>query len=203
MEPPSPPHAFSPFLQFLDESDLFGIDIWKGTGLEGNAYFAARNDSVPLIRASQSNDIAAVRTLISSPGIRIDEGGLEKETALHMTCALGYSEIVETLISAGASVNLTDDHGSTPSGSLHSFLSLERVRQSHAHPSRSWSRSASYCWFSINAHNMDAVRILTPLIPLDFPGGASRRHITEAAVHSAIRHAKTEILEFLIQRGAS
>ncbi|KAK7464414.1 hypothetical protein VKT23_006581 [Stygiomarasmius scandens] len=95
-----PPHAFSPFLNPVDESDAF-FDIWRNTGLKGQAYFAARNDAVSLIVAAQSNNLEMVQTLISR-GVTIDEKGLEGETALHMGSALGYVDVVRTLIDAGS-----------------------------------------------------------------------------------------------------
>ncbi|KAJ7462132.1 ankyrin repeat-containing domain protein [Mycena latifolia] len=210
MEPPSPPHAFSPFLHYIDESDMCYLDIWRSTGLEGTAYFAARNDAVPLIRASQSNDLAAVRKLISSPGLRIDEGGLERETALHMACALGYAQMVEVLIGASASVNATDHVGSTPLVHCTRFCSpsdsakvVTMLLAAGANPLHIVGVDGAHyppLWFSINAHNMPAVRLLAPLTPFGFLG-SSAYHINHAAVHGALRNADTEILEFLIESG--
>ncbi|KAJ7670261.1 ankyrin repeat-containing domain protein [Mycena rosella] len=212
MELPSPPHAFSPRLAFFDEDSVF-FDIWRGTGLEGTAYFAARNDSVPLIRASQTNDIAAVQNLISSPGLRIDESGLEGETALHMACALGYAEVAEALISAGASLDATDHEGVTPLVHCTRFCPpndsarvVTILLAAGANPLHIVGLDlARYppLWFAINAHNMSAVRILAPLTPLDFPSESYHRHITDAAIYSAATHshANTEVLEFLIECG--
>ncbi|KAJ7281652.1 ankyrin repeat-containing domain protein [Mycena rebaudengoi] len=211
MELPSPPYAFSPFLQSFDESDL-AFDIWRGTGLKGTAYFAARNDSVPLVRASQLNDIAAVQNLISSPGLRIDESGLEGETALHMACALGYAEIAEILVAAGASVNAADHEGSTPLVHCTRFCPTNDSARvvtillaAGADPLHAVSVDLARfppLWFSINNHNMSAVRLLAPLTPLDFPGSPSPKHyITDVAVYSAVKHADTDILEFLIESG--
>ncbi|KAJ7171586.1 ankyrin repeat-containing domain protein [Mycena crocata] len=210
MELPSPPHAFSPFLQFFeDDSFLFN---WRDTGLKGAAYFSARNDPVPLVRASQSNDIAGVQNLISSPGVRIDEGGLEGETALHMASALGYADIVETLITAGASVNATDHEGSTslvhctrfcPENDSARVVTI--LLTAGADPLHAVSvdlERVPPLWFSIRNHNMSAVRLLAPLTPLDFPGSSSpKRYITDVAVYGAVTHADTQILEFLIESG--
>ncbi|KAJ7171031.1 hypothetical protein C8R46DRAFT_1349162 [Mycena filopes] len=46
---------------------------------------------------------------------------------------------------------------------------------------------------------MGAIRVLTPLTPLDFPNGS--HYITDVAVSGAVRHADTSVLEFLVAAG--
>ncbi|KAK7042980.1 hypothetical protein VNI00_008717 [Paramarasmius palmivorus] len=207
---PSPPHAFSPFLNYYDEFDSM-VDIWRGTGLTGEAYFAARNDSIPLIAASQSNNIASVQDLISQKAA-LDAKGLEGETALHMAAALGYIEIVKALIAAGASADVVDSEGSTPLIHCIRFCPADLASQvasillsAGASPTHMVTVDISRhtpLWFAIQAHNEALVRLLEPLTPraLDvYPPETGRNHIIDAAISGGDKHADTSILQFLIQ----
>ncbi|KAI3621462.1 inversin protein alternative isoform, partial [Moniliophthora roreri] len=208
---PSPPHAFSPFLNYYDETDSM-VDIWKGTGLTGNAYFAARNNAIPLIVAAQTNNLASVQTLISKR-VALDDKGLEGETALHMAAALGYIEIIEALIAAGASVDATDEEGSTPLIHCTRFCPLGAASQvasillsAGADPAHMVIIDLcrhSPLWFAIQAHAEALVRLLEPLVPREldvYPPETGRNHIIDAAISGADKSADTSILDYLIQK---
>lgn len=49
----------------------------------------------------------------------VDETNVESKTALHLACEAGFKEIIEILMSFGASVNTTDKDGKTPLELLH------------------------------------------------------------------------------------
>ncbi|KAF5337650.1 hypothetical protein D9758_013016 [Tetrapyrgos nigripes] len=209
---PFPPHAFSPFLNYYDPSDSF-VDIWRGTGLTGDAYFASRNDSIPLIVAAQSGNLPLVQQLISQ-GPPVDQKGLEGETALHMASALGHLSIVRALISAGALVDALDVEGSTPlihairfcppdvAGEIATTL-LSAGANPVAMVTVDISRHPPL-WFAIRAHKLALVRLLEPLTPQEldvYPPGSvtSRNYVIDAAIMDADSSGDTSILEFLIR----
>lgn len=213
---PSPPHAFRPWLNYHDEyqSPFDPFEIWRGTGLRGEAYFAARNDSIPLIVASQTNDLSSVQDLISR-NVPLDEKGMEGETALHMAGALGHKEIVETLIAAGASVNATDEEGSTPLIHCIRFCPAETVNEiasillsAGASPTHMITLDRDLAshpplWFAVSRYNNEAlVRLLHPLTPrsLDyFPAGSGRNWLVDVAISGADKTDDTSVLQFLIE----
>ncbi|THV06396.1 ankyrin [Dendrothele bispora CBS 962.96] len=212
---PSPPLAlFSPFLNYYDQSDSM-VDIWRGTGLTGDAYFAARNDSRPLIVAAQSDNLPLVEQLISQNRSLLDQKGLEGETALHMAAALGHLTIVKELIEAEASVDALDEEGSTPLIHAIRFCPPDAAEEivtallsAGANPTQMVTVDISQhppLWFAIKAHKLSLIRLLEPLTSRDLdvypPGSAtSRNHILDAAIIDADSYDDASILDFLIQK---
>lgn len=182
-ETPNPPHAFDPRLHFIDECDIFW-DIWRGTGLTGTAYFAARNDKVPLIVAAQNNDLPEVQRLLTSSessegATNINEVGLEDESALHMAAALGHLSIVEALLAAGANPSLKDGEGSTPLIHCARFCPPEKsvdVVKALIAAGANPLEAASYdlapipvLGYAIRSLNIPLIQYLVPFTPLDYP----------------------------------
>ncbi|PPR02309.1 hypothetical protein CVT24_011647 [Panaeolus cyanescens] len=212
-ETPNPPHAFSPRLRFVDSSDIFW-DEWRGTGLTGTAYFAARNDKVPLIVAAQKNDLQTVQHLLASEEkIKLDEVGLEGESALHMAAALGYLPVVEALIVAGANTSLQDIEGSTPLIHCARFCPPEKsvdIAKALIAGGASPLEAASYdlapvpvLGYAIQSFNLPLTQYLTPLTPLDYPTDLpNNRYIVTEALGAASRsHNGVVILKYLLEQG--
>ncbi len=74
------------------------------------------NENNALFLASEYNHLNLVKYLVGKKGIFLDVVCREKDnkTPLHIACEKGYKDIVNCLTSAGANVNVKDDHSLTP-----------------------------------------------------------------------------------------
>lgn len=55
-----------------------------------------------------------MKFLLSQKGISVDAKGPRKRTALHCAAFFGYGVLVDSLLKAGAKVEVVDDDGVTP-----------------------------------------------------------------------------------------
>uniref|UniRef100_A0A1X7T627 Death domain-containing protein n=1 Tax=Amphimedon queenslandica TaxID=400682 RepID=A0A1X7T627_AMPQE len=66
-----------------------------------------------LLEAVTAGNIEAVEFLLQLETVNIDHTNEEGKTALMLACKRGHEDIVHSLLSAGANVNIQDNHGQT------------------------------------------------------------------------------------------
>ena len=69
-----------------------------------------KNDS-PLHSAVKLGQLEEVRKLLGEPDVDVNCLNSNRETPLHLACALGHSSIIELLIAYGANVFIKDSNG--------------------------------------------------------------------------------------------
>ena len=125
-----PPHAFNPWIvrhlalhactlikvyaqgkAWMEDEGWY--DVWEGTGLKDDEYFAHRNDSAPLVVAAQLGNLAEVQARLDA-GDDVESCGLDGETALHMAAALGFAPIIQLLLEHRANPEKRDKEGAPP-----------------------------------------------------------------------------------------
>ena len=71
-------------------------------------------DYTPLHKACIKGDVTGVMRLVDVDDHMINAQDNIGQTPLHRACCLGHSDIVKTLILAGADETITSDYGRTP-----------------------------------------------------------------------------------------
>jgi len=79
-----------------------------------NVNITDNHGMTPLMYAAERGHLTTVQALLSAPGIDMNAKSLIGTTALHMAANYGKDEVVKALINKGATVNITDNHGTTP-----------------------------------------------------------------------------------------
>ena len=73
----------------------------------------SKDDGTPLHKACAGNQVTEVCRLVYNCGHMVNVQNNDGNTPLHLACYYGHSDIVETLMLAGADENIINDHRET------------------------------------------------------------------------------------------
>ena len=99
-------------LQFMRLVGIFSLYINKYAVLQEDENINFTFD-LALLEAATAGHIEAVKFLLQLETVNIDHTNEEGKTALMLACERGHEDIVHSLLSAGANVNLQDNNGWT------------------------------------------------------------------------------------------
>ena len=102
------------YLLSVGDLDFNMVNKYNGNSALHFAVWCSKEDDSQLHWACDYGDVTRVRKLVFVSGIKINVQNNSGNTPLHRACFHGNSDMVETLMLAGADETITNDDGETP-----------------------------------------------------------------------------------------
>lgn len=190
--------GFTPLGMAASTGQVEAVRLLMEYGASPN--FVGPHGITPLIMAAAMGHTEMVSFLLEH-GADVNARSNNSQTALHEACGSEKLDMIARLVEAGADVLLEDSHKVSPLqhavyiGSTEMIKLLLRSDVSFCEPN---SPGMGACVAAVKQGNLDALEIL-------FEHGASVESTVNSLtlLHFAVYQAKTEMVKFLLDRGAN
>eukprot|EP01119_Soliformovum_irregulare_P025616 TRINITY_DN953_c0_g1_i1.p1 TRINITY_DN953_c0_g1~~TRINITY_DN953_c0_g1_i1.p1 ORF type:complete len:819 (-),score=301.90 TRINITY_DN953_c0_g1_i1:59-2515(-) len=150
--------------------------------------------------ATSKGDIRTVLDMLQSGEVSVNDGDYDRRAALHIATADGFLNIVQSLVAAGADVNISDRWGNTPldEATRHGQTEVATYLKSHG------GRHGTGADFGMELLRAVARGDLAEVQKLVASGVDvnSSDYDKRTALHVAIGTRNTELVQYLIEQGA-
>ena len=184
-------------LQFMRHIGIFSLHINDHAVLQEDENMNFTFE-LALHEAVTAGHNEAVELLLQLETVNIDHTNEEGKTALMLACERGHEDIVHSLLSAGANVNLQDNNGWTAlmRASKHNHISIINVLlQANANPHLKTTRGSNALMIASGNGNYEVVELLIS-IGVDYK---YQREDGWNAFMVACQNGHTQIVELLLK----
>lgn len=163
---------------------------------------AAEARDLRLIRAVQDGDLAAVKRLLTTPGIDVNAPQGDGATAMHWAAHRNNLDVLDQLVTAGARADVANEYGVTPimlASTNGSAAAISRLLKAGAKVNRPLPTGETPLMTAARVGRLDAVRAL---VDAGADINAAERLKGQTALMWAISESHDDVAEYLLGHGA-